>query len=128
MDPTFYFTTNLIGWNSGFVNHTDHRDASLATMDACFPLSRDRLTFQEHEKEGLKPHKVEELLFVSVQKKDFIVDITKTFAKKIKALSLHKSQFDNFKEIEERVTKRARYWGKLKGYRFAENFIRIKLP
>lgn len=128
MDPTFYFTTNLIGWNCGFVNHTDHRAAALATMDACFPLSRDRLTFQEHEKEGLKPYGVEELLLVSFEKQDFVVDITKTFAKKIKALSLHKSQFDNFKEIEKRVTKRAKIWGKTKGYKFAENFIRIKLP
>jgi len=128
MDPTFYFTTNLIGWETGFVNHTDHRAASLATMDACFPLARDRLTFPEHLKEGLKPHRVDELLFTSFEKKDFIVDITKTFYQKIKALSLHKSQFDNFEEIKIRVTKRARYWGKFKGYKFAENFIRIKLP
>lgn len=128
MDPTFYFTTNLVGWNCGFVNHTDHRAASLATMDACFPLSRDRLTFQDLEKEGLKPHKVDELWFVSFAKKDFIVDITKTFSKKIEALSLHRSQFDNFKKIEERVTDRAKMWGKAKGYKFAENFIRIKLP
>ncbi|MEK7534550.1 MAG: PIG-L deacetylase family protein [Patescibacteria group bacterium] len=127
MDPTFYYSPNFFN-GSGFVNHTDHRAASLATMDACFPLSRDRLTFQEHEKEGLKPHKVDELLFVSFEKKDFLVDITKTFGKKIKALSLHKSQFNNFKEIEERVTKRARIFGKSKGYKFAENFIRIKLP
>jgi len=128
MDPTFYFTTNLIGWETGFVNHTDHRAASLATMDACFPLARDRLTFPEHLKEGLKPHRVDELLFTSFEKKDFIVDITKTFYQKIKALSLHKSQFDNFEEIKIRVTKRARYWGKFEGYKFAENFIRIKLP
>lgn len=128
MDPTFYYSTTLIGWDSGFVNHADHRAAALATMDACFPLSRDRLTFQNLEKEGLKPHKVDELLFVSFEKKDFLVDITKTFSKKIKALSLHKSQFDNFKEVEERVTKRARLLGKTKGYKFAENFIRIKLP
>jgi len=128
MDPTFYFTTNLIGWNSGFVNHTDHRAAALATLDACFPLSRDRLTFPNHEKEGLRSHRVEEILLTSVEKKDFLVDITKTFDKKIMALSLHKSQFDNFKEIEKRVTKRARYWGKFGGYKFAENFIRIKLP
>lgn len=128
MDPTFYFTTNLIGWNTGFINHTDHRAAALATLDACFPLARDRLTFSNHEKEGLKPHRVEELLLSSVERKDFIVDITKTFDKKIKALSLHKSQFDSFKEIKERVSKRARYWGKEEGYKFAENFIRIKLP
>lgn len=128
MDPTFYFTTNLIGWNTGFVNHTDHRAAALCTMDACFPLARDRLTFPAHEKEGLKSHRVEELLLTSVEKKDFIVDITKTFDKKIKALSLHKSQFDNFKEVKVRVTKRAKYWGKFSGHKFAENFVRIKLP
>lgn len=128
MDPTFYFTTNLTGWGNGFVNHTDHRAASLATMDACFPLARDRLTFPEHLKERLKPHRVEELLLTSIEKKDFIVDITRTFDKKIKALSLHKSQFENFEEIKKRVTKRARYWGKSKGYKFAENFIQIKLP
>ena len=128
MDPTFYYTTEMIGFDSGFVNHTDHRAAALATMDSCFPLARDRLTFPEHEKEGLKPHRVEELFFVGFEKKDFIVDITKTFEKKIKALSLHKSQFDNFKEVEKRVTLRAKFWGKLKGYKFGENYTRIKLP
>jgi len=128
MDPTFYFSVNMMGWNCGFVNHTDHRAASLATMDACFPLSRDRLTFQNLEKEGLKPHRVEELLLVSFEKKDFIINITKTFDKKLKALSLHKSQFDNFKEIEKRVKRRAQFWGKGKGYKFAENFICIQLP
>ena len=135
MDSTFYYSTNFYG-GFGFVNHTDHRAAGLATMDACFPLSRDRLTFQNLEKEGLKPHKVEELWLVSFEKKDFIVDISQTFDKKIKALSLHKSQFENFKEIEKRVTYRAKMWGKGKGpsassgqgYKFAENFVRIKLP
>ena len=57
-----------------------------------------------------------------------VVDITKTFEKKIKALSLHKSQFEDFKDIKERITKRARAWGKAKGYKFAENFTRIILP
>jgi len=126
MDPTFYYSTDFYN-GFGFVNHTDHRAVALATMDAVFPLSRDRLTFPEHEKAGLKPHKVAELLLTSFEKKDFLVDISETFAKKIKALSIHKSQFANFKEVEKRVTKRARFWGKAKGYKFAENFIRIKL-
>ncbi len=126
MDPTFYYSTDFYN-GFGFVNHTDHRAVSLATMDACFPLCRDRLTFPEHEKEGLKPHKVKELLFVSLEKKDFVVDISETFAKKIKALSIHTSQFSNFKEVEKRVEARAKKWGKSKGYKFAENFIRIKL-
>lgn len=128
MDPTFHYRTNLassIGF--GFINHTDHRAAALATMDAVFPLSRDRLTFPEHEKEGLKPHKVEELLLVSFDKIDYLVDISKTFAKKIKALSLHASQFADFSSIEKRITERAKLLGKSKGYKFAENFVRIKL-
>jgi LmbE family N-acetylglucosaminyl deacetylase len=128
MDPTFYYTTDMIGFGSGFVNHTDHRAAALATMDACFPMARDRLTFPEHERKGLKPHRVEELLLTGLEKRDFLVDITKTFDKKIKALSLHKSQFDNFAEIEKRITTRARYWGKLGNCKFAENFTRIRLP
>ena len=122
MDPTFYYSVGR-----GFVNHTDHRAAALATMDAVFPLSRDRLTFPEHEKEGLKPHKVEELLFVSFDKVDYLVDISETFAKKIKALSLHESQFADFPAVEKRITERAKMLGKEKGFKFAENFIRIKL-
>lgn len=126
MDPTFYYSTDYYD-GFGFVNHTDHRAVGLAVMDAVFPLSRDRLTFPEHEKQGLKSHKVDEILLTSFEKKDFLVDISKTFSKKIKALSMHKSQFDNFKDVEKRVTARARKWGKIKGYKFAENFIRIKL-
>lgn len=136
MDPTFYYSSNFssnIGFS--FINHTDHRAAALATMDACFPLCRDRLTFPQHEKEGLKSHKVEELLLTSFEKKDFLVDISKTFAKKIKALSLHKSQFADFSSVEKRVTERAKMLGKKKGlpavrqgFKFAENFVRLKLP
>jgi len=123
MDPTFYYSEQF-----NFINHTDHRAASVATMDACFPLSRDRLTFPDHNKEGLAPHRVEELWMISFEKKKFLVDITKTFNKRIKALSMHKSQFDDFGSIKKRITERAKYFGKMKGVKFAENFTRIKMP
>lgn len=123
MDPTFYYSQKF-----GFVNHTDHRAAGLATLDACFPLSRDRLTFPELEKEGLKPHRVEELLLVNFEKADFFIDITKTIDKKIKALACHKSQFDDFKKVEKMIRERSRMQGKEKDYKFAESFIRLKLP
>lgn len=128
MDPTFYYTSGSFFGGRGFINHTDHRAAALAAMDACFPLARDRLTFPEHEKQGLKPHKVEELLLTSFEKQGFLVDISKTFDKKIKALSLHKSQFSNFKEVEKRITARARMWGKKNKCKYAENFVRILIP
>lgn len=121
LDPTFYYSTDR-----GFVNHTDHRAVALATMDAVFPLSRDRLTFLEHEKEGLKPHKTEELWMVSFEKIDHVVNIS--IEKKLKALSMHKSQFKDFSKVEKMVRDRAVELGKIKGYKFAENFVRLKLP
>lgn len=120
MDPTFYF-------DQEFINHTDHRAVALAAMDAVFPLSRDRLTFLEHEKQGLKPHKVEEILFTSFGQGDFFVDISKTLDKKISALSLHKSQFENFADVEKRVRDRAKMLGKKGGYKAAEAFKRVKI-
>ena len=126
MDPTFYYSASFFA-DRGFINHTDHRAASQATMDAVFPLSRDRLTFLEHEKEGLKPHKVEELLLVSFDKIDYLVDISTSIDTKIRALSRHKSQFSDFKQVEKRVRERAKKLGEKKNYGFAENFVRIKL-
>lgn len=128
MDPTYYYSTNSLLSGTGMINHTDHRAAALATLDAVFPLARDRLTFHNHELEGLKPHKVKELWLTSFEKIDTMVDITHTMDKKIEALSKHTSQFDDFKLVEERVRNRAMDIGKQKGYTYAENFIRIVLP
>ncbi len=123
MDPTFYYSENF-----GFINHTDHRAAGLAAMDAVFPLARDRLTFPNHGKEGLKPHRVEELWLVSFAKPAYLVDITKTFNKKIRALSLHDSQFDDFERVKKLMADRGKILAKKEKYKFAESFIRIKLP
>ncbi len=123
MDPTFYYSKEF-----GFINHTDHRVAGLATMDACFPMSRDRLTFLQHEKEGLKAHRVEELWFVSFANPAHLVDISKTFDKKIKALSLHDSQFDDFERIKKFMIDRGKMLARKRKYKFAESFIRIKFP
>ncbi len=123
MDPIFYYSTEF-----AFINHTDHRAAALATMDACFPLSRDRLTFLQHEKDGLKPHRVEELWLTSFTKPVHLVDISKTFDKKIKALALHDSQFDDFERIKKLMTGRGKMLAKKVKYKFAESFVRIKMP
>jgi LmbE family N-acetylglucosaminyl deacetylase len=129
LDPTFHYSSSFssnIGFS--FINHTDHRAAGLASMDAVFPLSRDRLTFLEHEKEGLKPHKASELWLISFDKFNHVVDISKNIDKKIEALSLHKSQFKDFSKAEKMIRERAEKLGKSQGYKFAESFIRLKLP
>jgi LmbE family N-acetylglucosaminyl deacetylase len=125
MDPSFFYFKN-----SGFVNHSDHRAIGEATLDACYPLARDLLSFPEHAKSGLNPHKVKELLLHSFvpENANFYVDVTDTFDVKIKALSLHKSQVSDIQKIEGRMRDRAEAAGRLGGYKYAEAFVRLHLP
>ena len=125
MDPSFFYFKNL-----GFVNHSDHRAIGEATLDACYPLARDLLSFPEHVKIGLNPHKVKDLLLHSFvpENANFYVDVTDTFDIKIKALSLHKSQVSDIQKIEERMRDRAEAAGRLGGCRYAEAFVRLHLP
>lgn len=126
MDPTFYFSVSS-PWNNdlSLINHTDHRATGLATMDAVFPLSRDRLSFPQHIIDGLKTHKVSELWFTSFEKKDYVIDITQTFDKKLKALLSHKSQVDDFGKIEKNIRAHATYFAEGEDFDYAESFIRL---
>lgn len=125
MNPTFFY---FAGSEPGFVNHTDHRAIGLAVMDSVFPMARDRLTFPQHEAEGLEPWKVKELFFVNFTTPEYTIDISSTFHKKIEALRKHESQFDDFDDVLKRITIRAESFGKDKGFKHAENFTRIVLP
>lgn len=128
MDPTFYYSKEPMWGGNNFINHTDHRAAAQATIDAVFPLCRDRLTFPLHENEGLMPHLVEELWFTNLLEKSHVVDISKTFAKKIKALECHKSQFDDFATVKKRMTDRAIAYAEGTDFEYGENFTRLLLP
>jgi LmbE family N-acetylglucosaminyl deacetylase len=125
MDPSFFYFKNF-----GFVNHSDHRAIGEATLDACYPLARDLLSFPQHVKAGLQPHKVKELLLHSFapENANFYVDVTDTFDTKIKALSLHHSQVSNIQQLEKRMRDRAEAAGKLAGCKYAEAFVRLHLP
>lgn len=121
LDPTFVYSRIR-----GFVNHTDHRACGQAALDAVFPMARDRLTFQELEKEGLSPHKVKLLYLTNFDDPSDIVDISDTIDIKIRALKAHETQVT--KEAIARIKKWSGILGKKKGYRFAEGFIKLTLP
>lgn len=121
MDPTVLYSVER-----NFINHSDHRAAGLATVDAVFPYARDRLTFPDLEKEGLTPHKVRELYLINFDHFNEVVDISDTLNKKIAALNAHASQITE-NDIE-RITVRAKDIGKKHGYLYAEHFVKISLP
>ena len=121
LDPTFVYSKVR-----GFINHTDHRAAGQAAMDAVFPLARDRLTFQELEREGLTPHKVKMLYLTNFDDPTDIVNISDTIDIKIRALKAHKTQVTE--KAIARIKKWSRVLGKKKGYQFAEGFVKLTLP
>ena len=126
--PNIVFTTDptmIYSKRRGYINHPDHRACGQATLDAIYPLARDRLSFFHHTKEGLEPHKVEEVYLTNFDERDTLVDITSTMELKLKALKAHTSQVSG--DALKRVKKWCALTGKLKGYKFAEGFKRVKL-
>ncbi len=122
LDPTFLYSTKR-----GFVNHSDHRAAGQAAIDAVFPLARDRLNFPHHEKQGLVPHKTKTLLLVSFDEPEHFEDISKTLSKKLKTLQAHVSQVPSGSVFEKRIRERARMLGRKAGMSYAEGFKKIEL-
>jgi LmbE family N-acetylglucosaminyl deacetylase len=122
-DPTVLYTLN---W--GFVNHSDHRAAGQAAIDAVFPLARDFLVFPELvTREKLEPHKVRNLLLVNFTNSNLVVDISSTINQKIEALKAHKSQISNSPELSKMIKERSSQAGADAGYKYGERFIKIEL-
>jgi LmbE family N-acetylglucosaminyl deacetylase len=123
MDPTVIYSQAR-----GFINHSDHRAAGQATIDAVFPLARDRLTFPNLLKEGLMPHKVKTLLLTNFDQQNFYVDVSNTLNQKFTALAAHASQIKDMEVVKERFTDLARVAGSKAGCAFAEGFMRLDMP
>ena len=121
MDPTVIYSAS-----NGYINHPDHRAAGQATLDAVFPLARDRLTFPELLAGGYEPHKTSTILLVNFNENNFMVNIGDSFETKIRALQAHPSQFSDL-EGASWVRKMAEKQGELAGCELAEGFVRIDI-
>lgn len=103
----------VITWDAfrGTFNHRDHRNVGQATMDAIYPIVRDRLFYQRDEEDGLPSHQVNEVLLAGAADADYAVDITAVWEKKVDAILCHTSQIGErtketfLKERAERETK-----------------------
>jgi len=121
MDPTFVYSSDM-----GFINHPDHRAAGQATLDAVFPLARDRLTFPDLlEKEQLEPHNVAHMLLINLRDQNYFVDITDVFETKIAGLLKHTSQIPDPAGVRAMLQTWASVAGARTGHKYAEGFMRI---
>lgn len=118
-DPSVYYSSNL------GVMHFDHRAAGEATLDATYPLSRNRFSFPELEKEGLTIHQVRTMYLLNYDNADTFFDITTTFDLKIAALKKHQSQVDDHQL--QLISQWDQTQGEKKGFLYAEGFKKINL-
>jgi LmbE family N-acetylglucosaminyl deacetylase len=104
-DPTVLF------YQFGGVNHTDHREAGLAAVDAVYPAARNPMAFPALARSGLSAHRVRRLYLFWPNEPNVRIDITTTIDRKIAALAAHASQIREPAKLEERI----RAWAKEEG-------------
>jgi LmbE family N-acetylglucosaminyl deacetylase len=84
----------VITWDAfrGSFNHRDHRNVGRVTMDAIYPVVRDRLFYEHDEEDGLASHQVNEVLLAGAADPDYVVDISDHWETKLNAILCHTSQ------------------------------------
>jgi LmbE family N-acetylglucosaminyl deacetylase len=87
----------------GGVNHTDHRAAGLAAVDAVYPAARNAMAFPWLARDGLEPHRVRRLYLFWSNVPNAYVDVSLTVDRKIAALKAHASQIRRPEGFEDRI-------------------------
>lgn len=123
MDPT------VLIHEDGYVQHTDHRAAAMAALDAVYPAARNPMAFPDlANHENLAAHEVKWLYLFFTDRANAWVDTSDTIEVRIDALREHRSQLRDAEDLEERI----RAWGREAGARIgvqsADAFRVVELP
>lgn len=122
-DPTMVYSSKR-----GFINHPDHRAAGWATLDAVYPLARNRPSFPALvNDEQLEPYSVPTLLMHNLDQPNYFVDISQDIETKVAGLAAHVSQFGDAAGIVDIARALARSYGPKVGTEYAEGFVRIDI-
>jgi LmbE family N-acetylglucosaminyl deacetylase len=104
------------------VNHTDHRAAGMAAVDAVYPAARNPMAFPWLARAGLAAHNVRRLYLFWSKEPTARVDVTAYLDRKIAALRAHASQLKDPAQVEGWVREAAAERGKPIGVEAAEAF------
>lgn len=104
------------------VNHTDHRAAGFAAVDAVYPAARNPMAFPWLAKGGLAAHRVRRLYLFWSNTPTVFVDVSATVDRKIDALRAHASQLNDFEGLEKRVREWFAELGRPLGLEAADGF------
>ncbi len=106
----------------GGVNHSDHRAAALAAVDAVYPAARNPMAFPWLHRQGLTAHRVRRLYLMWSNQPSAWVDVSSTSERKVEALRAHWSQLRDPEATFERVRNRMTQQGAAIGVRAAEAY------
>ena len=111
----------------GGVNHTDHRAAAMAAVDAVYPAARNPMAFPWLARNGLPAHRVRRLYLMWPNRPDVWIDVTTTVGRKIEALRSHASQLHDPEAVFARVRGRLMEQGTAIGVAAAEGYRLVVL-
>ena len=111
----------------GGINHTDHRAAAMAAVDAVYPAARNPMTFPWLHRQGLPAHRVRRLYLMWSNQPDVWIDVSATVDRKIEALRDHESQLHDPAAVFERVRARMAEQGAVIGVAAAESYRLVVL-
>ena len=94
-DAVFATDPEALFYDDGGINHTDHRAAGFAAVDAVYPAARNPMAFPALARGGLAAHKVRRLYLFWSNRPSVWVDISSTIERKIDALRAHASQISD---------------------------------
>lgn len=94
-------------WERIGASHPDHLAAGEAAIQAVYPDARNPFAFTDLLDAGFEPWRVKEVWLMGHAQPDHWIDITETFAQKVKVLKAHASQTGHNKELENML----REWG-----------------
>lgn len=90
-------------YRDGGVNHTDHRAAGMAAVDAVYPAARNPMAFPGLARSGLAAHRVRRLYLFWSERSNAWVDVSATLERRIDALRAHASQIHDLDGLAGRV-------------------------
>jgi LmbE family N-acetylglucosaminyl deacetylase len=127
-DAVLTFDPTILIHADGYIQHTDHRMAGEAALDAVYPAARNAMAFPHLAiSEGLAPHSVTHLYLFWADQPNAWVDISSTLERKIAALREHVSQIREPDELEGRIRGWAAEEGARAGVAAAESFRVVEI-
>jgi len=113
---------DVLFYRDGGVNHTDHRAAGMAAVDAVYPAARNPMAFPWLARSGLEKHVVRRLYLFWSNQPTAYVDVTATIGRKVDALLAHASQIHEPEKLDARMREWAKESGSVIGVEAGEAF------